>query len=277
MYIACKISKNEIINNDDFNKYYRTYCDHEKIHILKCYNSTNRPKIELDKYFIEKYNDQTILSGEQIIEDNFPSIKNADVFISHSHLDKIYAYFLKYYLKIHFNLNCFIDSLIWHNAFDLLKNVDDHFSKNEEDFYDYNTRNQTTSNIFIMLANALSYMIDKCPIVIFISSPNSQLSYKDSMVLQDKTYSPWLFHEISMVHLLPRKKPPFPIANESKQNKIATDLRFKIEYPIGVSDLPSLTFDLLSQIEIKNNYFDNIIKAYNAIIKMHNLLYEDNN
>ena len=128
-----------------------------------------------------------------------------------------------------------------------------------------------------MLANALSYMIDKCPIVIFISSENSQVSYQDSMVLKDKTYSPWLFHEISMVHLLPRKKPPFPIANESKQNKIAADLRFKIEYPIGVSDLPSLTFELLSQIEGEVDIYDDIIKTYNAIIKMHNLLYEENN
>ena len=184
---------------------------------------------------------------------------------------------MNYYLKKHFKLNCFIDSLVWHNAFDLLRNVDEYFSKKDENLYDYDKRNQTTSNIFIMLANALSYMIDKCPIVIFISSENSQVSYKDSMVLQDKTYSPWLFHEISMVHLLPRKKPPFPIANESKQNKIAADLHLKIEYPIGVSDLPTLTFELLNQIEDEVGYYDDIIKAYNAIIKMHKLLYGENN
>ncbi len=272
MFVACNITKNEIINNDDFDKYYRIYCDYKKNHILKHLNSTNRPVIDLDKYFIEKYQEQTVLSGEQIIEDNFPNIKNADVFISHSHLDKIYAYFLKYYLKIHFNLNCFIDSLIWHNAFDLLKNVDDFFSKKGEHLYDYDKRNQTTSNIFIMLANALSYMIDKCPIVIFISSPNSQISYKDSMVLQDKTYSPWLFHEISMVHLLPRKEPPFPIANESRQKKIAADLRFKIEYPIGVSDLPALSFDILKQIEDNVHNEDCHLKSYKTIMKMHEML-----
>lgn len=277
MYIACKISKNEIIKNDEYNKIYKTYCDYRKNHIIKKHNSNHPPKIELDKYFIEKYNEQTILSGEQIIEDNFPNVKNADVFISHSHLDKIYAYFLKYYLKIHFKLNCFIDSLVWHNAFDLLKNVDEYFSKKGENLYDYDKRNQTTSNIFIMLANALSYMIDKCPIVIFISSENSQVSYQDSMVLQDKTYSPWLFHEISMVHLLPRKEPPSPVATESRHNKVATDLRLKIEYPVGVSDLPTLTFELLNQIEDEVGYYDDIIKAYNAIIKMHNLLYGENN
>ncbi len=276
MYIACKISIDEILKQDEEIQRY-LYMKAKIQSKLKNQAPIGTHKNELDKYFIEKYNGHTILSGRQIIEDNFPNIKNADVFISHSHLDKKFAYFLKYYLNVHLKLNCFIDSLVWHNAFDLLKNVDEYFSKKGENLYDYDKRNQTTSNIFIMLANALSYMIDKCPIVIFISSEHSQVSYQNSMVLQDKTYSPWLFHEISMVHLLPRKEPPSPVATESRQNKIAADSSLKIEYPIGVSDLPTLTFELLNQIEDEVDSCNDIVKTYNAIIKMHNLLYEENN
>ena len=275
MFVAYKISIDEILKQDEEIQRY-LYMKAKIQSKLKNQATIGTHKNELDKYFIEKYNVQKILSGRQIIEDNFPNIKNADVFISHSHLDKKFAYFLKYYLNVHLKLNCFIDSLVWHNAFDLLKNVDEYFSKKGENLYDYDKRNQTTSNIFIMLANALSYMIDKCPIVIFISSENSQVSYKDSMVLQDKTYSPWLFHEISMVHLLPRKEPPSPFTTESRQSKIASDLCLKIEYPIGVSDLPSLSFDILNKIEDEIEEDNEIIKAYYAIMKMHNLFYDEN-
>lgn len=272
MFVACKISIDEILKQTEEIQQYRLYAGVKRELKLKDQTIVGTNNNKLDKYFIEKYSEQTILSGEQIIEDNFPNIKNAHVFISHSHLDKKYALFLRYYLKKYLKLNCFIDSLVWYNAFDLLKNVDDYFSKKGEHLYDYDKRNQTTSNIFIMLANALSYMIDKCPIVIFISSENSQVSYQDSMVLQDKTYSPWLFHEISMVHLLPRKEPPSPFTTESRQSKIASDLRLKIEYPIGVSDLPTLTFDILNQIENEIKEDNEIIKAYLAIMKMHDIL-----
>ena len=276
MFISCKISIDEILQQKEEIQLYGLSSKAKRLLNLKDKATVDTQKVELNKYFIGKYNEQTILSGKQIIEDNFPNNINANVFISHSHYDKIYALFLEDYLRKKFNLNCFIDSLVWHNAFDLLKEVDDYFSKKEEHLYDYDTRNQTTSNIFIMLANALSYMIDKCPIVIFISSENSQVSYKDSMVLQDKTYSPWLFHEISMVHLLPRKEPPSPFTTESRQSKVASDLRLKIEYPIGVSDLPPLTFNILNQIKNEVKDEDNSIKAYSSIMKMHNLLYDEN-
>lgn len=269
MYIACKISKHEINKQYEFQE----FCNQMKNALSKAKYKKNRktPKNELEKYFIDKLENQKMLSGEKIIQDNFPDNVNADVFISHSHNDKILALFLRFYLKKKLNLNCFVDSSVWHNAFDLLKEVDDYFSKKGEHLYDYDKRNQTTSNIFIMLANALSYMIDKCPIVIFISSENSQVSYQDSMILQDKTYSPWLFHEISMVHLLPRKEPSPPQSTESLSNKTASCL--KVEYPIDVSDLPTLTFDLLNQIKDEINGEDDIIKAYHAIMKMHDYYY----
>ncbi len=271
MFVACKISIDEILKQKEEIQRYKLYVETRKQLKLKEKTTISTQKIGLDKYFIAKFSEQTTLSGEQIIQDNFPNSVNTDVFISHSHFDKQFALFLRYYLKTYLKLNCFIDSLIWHNAFDLLKEVDENFSKKEKYLYDYDTRNQTTSNIFIMLANALSYMIDKCPIVIFISSPNSQISYKDSMVLQDKTYSPWLFHEISMVHLLPRKEPSPPQSTESLSNKTASCL--KVEYPIDVSDLPTLTFDLLNQIKDEINGEDDIIKAYHAIMKMHDYYY----
>lgn len=128
MYIACKISKNEITQQGDFCEFYNQITNYALNEIKNKISERTPPKNKLDKYFIDKLENQTILSGEQIIQDNFPNSINANVFISHSHYDKTYALFLKSYLKKNFNLNCFIDSLVWHNAFDLLKNVDEYFS-----------------------------------------------------------------------------------------------------------------------------------------------------
>ena len=188
------------------------------------------------------------LSGKTLMNALFPQNPEFDVFISHSHKDKGLAIFLRGYLKRYFGLNSFIDSMVWHNSYDFLKEFDECFCKMENGNYDYEKRNFSTSNIFLMLANALSLMMDSCPIVVFIASPNSLVQDNISLELSNDTHSPWLFHELNTMQLL-RIKPLVGLIKESSE-RITANLP-KIEFNIpSVASLPLLTKEILEKHSI---------------------------
>ena len=104
------------------------------------------------------------LLGKEIEADCFPEI-NADVFISHSHNDEDYAQRVASWLNSQFGLLPFIDSFVWKSADRLLKIIDDKYCLNDNGkTYSYEARNLSTSYIHMMLASAISKMIDKCPL-----------------------------------------------------------------------------------------------------------------
>lgn len=149
-------------------------------------------KESLDEFYIE----ENVLDGQKLMDDWFPKIK-AHVFLSHSHADKEFIDSMAGFLFEEFGLISFIDSVVWGYADELLKKVDEHCYDPISKTYNYFLRNKTTSNIYLMLNNALYNMIDSTECVIFIDTPNSVK--KISEILTDKTYSPWIYSELNLI------------------------------------------------------------------------------
>lgn len=164
---------------------------------------------DLRYYFLR----DNYLDGNGIQKAWFPQI-GADIFISHSHQDSELAYGLAGWLFDKFRLTCFIDSGIWGYADKLLKEIDKLFCRNEDGIhYDYEKRNLSTSHIHLMLASAISSLMDKTECLFFLNTPQS-LSYDQGNAA---TESPWLYYEIGQSQLLRKRFPERELYEGDKQ------------------------------------------------------------
>ncbi|WP_154416530.1 toll/interleukin-1 receptor domain-containing protein [Helicobacter pylori] len=135
--------------------------------------------------------DDIILNHNKIKEAFFspfkPQLKDAQVFLSHSHVDKNKALKVKNYLESETNHRVFIDSLFW----DYKDNVLNKLAK-----YD-NTSKIKDAFVFI-LRESLQDMIEKCPYFVFLQSNNSV----SNQGLSCTTYSAWVYEELKIAHSL---------------------------------------------------------------------------
>ncbi|WQS93073.1 toll/interleukin-1 receptor domain-containing protein [Helicobacter pylori] len=138
-------------------------------------------------------NDGIILNHDKIKEAFFspfkPQLKNAQVFLSHSHADKNKALKVKGYLESETNRRVFIDSLFWDYKNNVLKEMKKHHidvSKIEDAFT-------------LILRESLQDMIEKCPYFVFLESKNSVSLNQD---LSRITYSAWIYEELKIAHSL---------------------------------------------------------------------------
>ncbi len=110
-----------------------------------------------------------------------PQLKNAQVFLSHSHADINKALEVKDYLEEYLDAECvFIDSLFWDYKNDILKEIKKHHidvSKIEDAFT-------------LILRESLQDMIEKCPYFVFLQSSNS-VSFNQNLL--KITYSAWIY------------------------------------------------------------------------------------
>jgi len=142
------------------------------------------------------------LNADQLVKQWFPELR-ADVFISHSHLDKELALGLVGWLKEKLGVTAFIDSMVWGSADELLKQIDDKYCKNKnEDTYNYSKRNLSTSHVHMMLAMAIAKMIDSCECLFLLSTPSSISA--GNTINDSQTSSPWLFAEVVLSSLIRR-------------------------------------------------------------------------
>ncbi|GAA7505229.1 toll/interleukin-1 receptor domain-containing protein [Helicobacter pylori] len=111
-------------------------------------------------------NDDIVLKRNKIKEAFFspfkPQLKNAQVFLSHSHADKKKALEVKNYLESKTKRKVFIDSLFWDYKDDVL---------NKLAKYDCISRIKDTFTL--ILKESLQDMIEKCPYFVFLQSSNS--------------------------------------------------------------------------------------------------------
>ncbi|WP_231180803.1 toll/interleukin-1 receptor domain-containing protein [Helicobacter pylori] len=135
-------------------------------------------------------NDDIILNHNKIKEAFFnpfkPQLKDAKVFLSHSHADKNKALKVKNYLESETNHRVFIDSFFWDYKNNVLKEIKKHHidvSKIEDAFT-------------LILRESLQDMIEKCPYFVFLQINNSV----SDQGLSRTTYSAWVYEELKIAH-----------------------------------------------------------------------------
>ncbi|GAA7790975.1 toll/interleukin-1 receptor domain-containing protein [Helicobacter pylori] len=134
-------------------------------------------------------NDGIILNHSEIKEAFFspfePQLKDAKVFLSHSHADKNKALKVKNYLESETNHRVFIDSLFW----DYKDNVLNKLAK-------YDNTSKIKDAFVLILRESLQDMIEKCPYFVFLQSNNSVSNQGLSRI----TYSAWIYEELKIAH-----------------------------------------------------------------------------
>ncbi|EKQ72629.1 hypothetical protein HMPREF1391_00393 [Helicobacter pylori GAM100Ai] len=135
-------------------------------------------------------NDDIVLKRNEIKEAFFspfkPQLKNAQVFLSHSHADRNKTLKVKDYLENQTKRKVFIDSLFWDYKDDVLNKLAKHddISKIEYAFT-------------LILRESLQDMIEKCPYFVFLQSSNSVSFNQDLLKI---TYSAWIYEELKIAH-----------------------------------------------------------------------------
>lgn len=215
-----------------------------------------------------------ITLDEQTIETNwFPSkVGHYNIFLSHSHQDIDDVLSFAGWLKSNFKVNPFIDSCIWGNANDLLKEIDDEYcvsqknEKGEIETYDYRRRNSSTAHIHIILNTALQKMIDQTECVMFLNTPNS-VSLGDEIQNSQYTYSPWIYSELKTTELIHRKNlkeyRKYPITNNKARQFAQNNLTIK--YPIPIKHMIKLCDSDLIEWQNSSNEYSSAEESLDAL------------
>ncbi|RKV47670.1 toll/interleukin-1 receptor domain-containing protein [Helicobacter pylori] len=137
-------------------------------------------------------NDGIVLNHNKIKEAFFspfePQLKNAQVFLSHSHADKNKALKVKDYLESKTKHKVFIDSLFWDYKDDVLNKL--------AEYAEYDDISGIEDAFTLILKKSLEYMIKKCPYFVFLQSKNSV----SNQGLSHITYSAWIYEELKIAN-----------------------------------------------------------------------------
>lgn len=143
-------------------------------------------------------NNDIILNHSEIKEAFFspfkPQLKNAQVFLSHSHAVKNKALEVKNYLesKTNHRVRVFIDSLFWDYKDDVLNELEK-----------YDDTSKIKDAFTLILRESLQDMIEKCPYFVFLQSNNSV----SNQGLSHTTYSAWVYEELKIAHSIRESRP----------------------------------------------------------------------
>ncbi|MGL2783524.1 TIR domain protein [Helicobacter pylori] len=141
-------------------------------------------------------NDNIVLKRNEIKEAFFspfkPQLKNAQVFLSHSHADRNKALEVKDYLENQTKRKVFIDSLFWDYKDDVLNELAkcDDISRIKDAFT-------------LILRESLEDMIKKCPYFVFLQSNNGVSNQGLSRI----THSAWIYEELKIAHSISESRP----------------------------------------------------------------------
>lgn len=178
----------------------------------------NDKSISLQKLrkIINSYN---IIRAHEIKKLLLPS-KHYDIFISHSHKDLELAKGLSNYLQLFFGVSCFIDSLYWGDIDELQEELNRmHLHEDKatgKEYYDHQSTMEVAKHANMILASALTEMIDNCECVFFLNTDNSVISGSEA-INKNKTYSPWIYHEVFTTSIIHRKETGRRAALEEQQ------------------------------------------------------------
>ncbi|WP_231171976.1 toll/interleukin-1 receptor domain-containing protein [Helicobacter pylori] len=147
-------------------------------------------------------NDDIILNHNEIKEVFFspfePQIKDAQVFLSHSHVDINKALEVKDYLENQTKRKVFVDSLFWDYKDDVLNKL-----------AEYDDISRIEDAFTLILRESLQDMIEKCPYFVFLQSKNSvsNQGLSRNQDLLKITYSAWIYEELKIAHSTSESRP----------------------------------------------------------------------
>ncbi|EJC52300.1 toll/interleukin-1 receptor domain-containing protein [Helicobacter pylori] len=148
-------------------------------------------------------NDNIVLKRNEIKEAFFspfkPQLKNAQVFLSHSHADKNEALKVKGYLEEDLDAECvFIDSLFWDYKDDVLNKL-----------AEYDDISRIEDAFTLIFRESLQDMIEKCPYFVFLQSKSSVSNQwlSRNQDLLKITYSAWIYEELKIAHSISESRP----------------------------------------------------------------------
>lgn len=207
---------------------------------------------ELDSFILS----DEILDGRKLSESWFKTI-DSDIFISHSHNDVDLAYALAGWLKKEFDLDVFLDEVVWGSADKLLKKLDDKYCyQTNSKTYNYAKRNLTTSHVHAMLSTAIQSVMDNSEAIFFLNTEESFPSITDVLKENSEyTLSPWIYQEVTNAKLLRpvdwtvyrRKRTLKHSLYESSSNFL------KIAYKTPINNFTILDSSILSAWEKKHS------------------------
>lgn len=207
---------------------------------------------------LESYVVDDIIDGTKIQDEWFPQIE-ADIFISHSgkNSDVELTNALAGWLHETFRLRCFIDANVWGYSKTLLEQMNSKLSNKRRDsdggyLYDHESCNQVSQHVNMMLSIALQKMIDKVETIILLNTDNVVRVCSNTKM--EKTYSPWIYAEISCTQFV-RKKPLLVYRNYSTISKeytgVTESVQFAIHsaisYTVSLKHLKTLSEDDLNE------------------------------
>ncbi|GAA7287413.1 toll/interleukin-1 receptor domain-containing protein [Helicobacter pylori] len=121
-----------------------------------------------------------------------PQLKNAQVFLSHSHADINKALEVKNYLENQTKRKVFIDSLFWDYKDDALNKL-----------AKYDDISRIKDAFTLILRESLQDVIEKCPYFVFLKSSNSVSNQGLSRI----THSAWIYEELKIAHSISESRP----------------------------------------------------------------------
>ncbi|MFP6126335.1 TIR domain protein [Helicobacter pylori] len=137
-------------------------------------------------------NDDIVLKRNEIKEAFFspfkPQLKNAQVFLSHSHADKNETLKVKNYLESEKKSQSIYRPLFWDYKDDVLNKL-----------AEYDDMSGIEDVFTLILRESLECMIKKCPYFVFLQSKNSVSLNQDLLKI---TYSAWIYEELKIVNTL---------------------------------------------------------------------------
>ena len=203
-----KINETEIDELDNNNRnFYATYFG----------NSPHNQIIwnVLQNNIVENYS----INVDNLKNNWFPMIRS-DIFLSHSHKDVKLAKKISQILS-KINLSTFVDSEVWGYSDDLVKQIEERYYPQSA----FHVHDQIVTHVNIMLASALTQMINYTECIIFLNTPNSIIPAGYSDV--SKTTSPWIYHELFTTSVIRVNPPlreaegrPSSVVNEANQPQI---------------------------------------------------------
>ncbi|MFE4127876.1 toll/interleukin-1 receptor domain-containing protein [Kosakonia sp. YIM B13605] len=209
---------------------------------------------------------ENVLNAEAIVDACFPEV-HADVFLSHAHRDEEDVIKLALSLE-KLGLNVFVDSCVWGWADEILRVIDEEFCyKKTSQTFDYDLRNRTTSNVYMILNSALQNMIASTELLLFLQTNNS---VKIGEYVKNKTHlsSPWIFSELIFAKLGQRTKRRRvknyafeSFASDSKQTEL--NKSFEVAFPNPGSRYELANNEL--QQWIQQGYEKNISDDFSAL------------